>query len=63
MKATREGSGILGRNWVKEGMPVWYVGLLFHVEVCILQGILRKHNENELEGPKPAVGDMVCRQL
>lgn len=34
-----------------------------HVEVCILQGILRQHKENELEGPKPAVGDMVFRQL
>lgn len=28
-----------------------------HVEVYILQGILRQHNGNELEGPKPAVGD------
>lgn len=34
-----------------------------HVQICILQGSLRQHHENELEGPKPAVGDMVCRRL
>lgn len=27
------------------------------------RGGLRQHHENELEGPKPAVGDMVCRRL
>ena len=66
---TREGSGMLGRNQVKEGMPCFMLELYpvgkeeRHVQICILPRALRQHHENELAGPKPSLEDIVCRQL
>lgn len=69
MDVTREGSGMLGRNQVREGMPCFMLELYpvgkeeRHVQICVLPGALRPHHENELAGPKPALEDIVCRQL
>lgn len=69
VEVIREGSGMLGRDQVKEGMPCWYVGTLScrqRGETCSdlhFTKTLRWHPENELEGPKPGLRDLVCRQL
>lgn len=34
-----------------------------HVQIRILQRILRRHHGNELEGPKSAMAGVVCQQL
>ena len=34
-----------------------------HIQICILPGTIRQHHENELEGPKLGLEDIVCRQL